>query len=526
MTGPATKPFELARLRLGIDVGGTNTDAVLMEGARVVGAVKRGTSNDIAQGVIEAVSALLAETKINPSQVARVMIGTTQFVNAFLQRRNLAITAALRISLPKSDGVPPMVCWPDDLIEKTGHHTFMTGGGAFYSGKDYRSFDEEAVAQAAHQLRDEGVQSLAISSVFAPIRPDLEERAEAIVASIAPDIAVTKSADLGGIGLVDRENAAIINASLVPFARGVVASMQGALASMGFGIKPLYSQNDGTLISGERVQAYPILTCAAGPTNSIRGAGFLTGAQDAIVLDIGGTTTDIGFLSKGFPRETSSANFIGGVRTNFRMPDVLSIAMGGGSRVTGEIGSLAIGPESVGLHLATQALVFGGSTTTATDVAVASGMVRLGDPSLVRSLRADTVQSAIQLMREKVEIAIEQMRSSAKPVDVILVGGGPILIGDELRGAARLLRPEHAGVANAVGAAIAQVSGRIDKLYDYEKGGREDALDRAKKDAIAKAVSAGAVEETVEIIDIEELPMTHMQTSAVQVRVNAVGELG
>ncbi|WOE75203.1 hydantoinase/oxoprolinase family protein [Alterisphingorhabdus coralli] len=525
MTKASNGRSSASKLRLGIDVGGTNTDAVLMDGDNVVGAVKRATSEDIAQGVIDAVTALLDETSSSPSEVSRVMIGTTQFVNAFLQRRNLARTAVLRAALPKTDGVPPKVCWPEDLLAKIGHNVHMVEGGAFYTGKDYRTLDTDAVARIAAQLVEDGVESLAISSVFAPIRPDLEEAIADIVADIAPGIAITKSADLGGVGLVDRENAAIINASLVPFAHQVVASMQGAFRDMGFAVSPLYSQNDGTLITGERAEAFPILTCAAGPTNSIRGAGFLTGSQDAVVVDIGGTTTDIGFLTKGFPRETSSANYIGGVRTNFRMPDILSIALGGGSHVKTDGDNISIGPESVGFRLTEEAMIFGGTATTATDIAVGSGLASLGDVTKVQSLPDDLLKQAVGMMQHMVEDAIDQMRSSAKPIDVILVGGGSILIGNDLRGAARLLRPEHAGVANAVGAAIAQVSGRIDKLYDYGEAGREAALERAKSDAIANAVSAGATENTVEIVDIEELPMTHMQSSAVQVRVNAVGEL-
>ena len=81
---------------------------------------------------------------------------------------------------------------------------------------------------------------------------------------------------------------------------------------------------------------YPVATFASGPTNSMRGAAFLSGLDDCAVVDIGGTTTDVGVLQHGFPREASVAVDIGGVRTNFRMPDVLSIGIGGGSRVRGE----------------------------------------------------------------------------------------------------------------------------------------------------------------------------------------------
>ena len=97
------------------------------------------------------------------------------------------------------------------------------------------------------------------------------------------------------------------------------------------------------------------MTCSAGPTNSIRGAAFLTGMQDAIVIDIGGTTSDFGFLVRGFPRETATTHLTGGVRTNFRMPDVLSIALGGGTLVRFDGDRPRLGPDSVGYQLGERA---------------------------------------------------------------------------------------------------------------------------------------------------------------------------
>ena len=114
-----------------------------------------------------------------------------------------------------------------------------------------------------------------------------------------------------------------------------------------------------------------MLTFASGPTNSIRGAAFLSGVSDAIVVDIGGTTSDVGALHKGFPRPATVAVEVGGVRTNFRMPDVFSFGLGGGSLVVDGPKGVTVGPRSVGYKLVTEALVFGGSTLTTTDIVVA-----------------------------------------------------------------------------------------------------------------------------------------------------------
>ena len=160
------------------------------------------------------------------------------------------------------------------------------------------------------------------------------------------------------------------------FTEGFAAS----LADKGVTNAEVYlSQNDGTLMTMEHARRYPILTIACGPTNSIRGASYLSRRDDAIVIDVGGTTTDLGVLAHGFPRESGVAVTIGGVRTNFRMPDVVSIGLGGGSIVrVADDGTVCVGPDSVGYEIARKALVFGGDTMTATDIAVRLGMAEVG----------------------------------------------------------------------------------------------------------------------------------------------------
>src|SRR5947207_2835191 len=121
----------------------------------------------------------------------------------------------------------------------------------------------------------------------------------------------------------------------------------------------------------EVAETYPVYSFASGPTNSMRGAAFLSRLADALVVDVGGTTTDVGALRHGFPREANNVVEVGGVRTLFRMPDLLSLGLGGGSLVT--LDPLSIGPLSVGYRLTTESRVFGGTTLTA--IAQVSGEV-------------------------------------------------------------------------------------------------------------------------------------------------------
>lgn len=515
-----TKP----KFRLGIDVGGTNTDAVLMCGKQVVAAAKSFTTSDVRSGAVSAVVKLLDNSGEDRADIEAVMIGTTQFVNAFVQRRELERVAVFRVSLPKADGVPPLTGWPDDLVAAIDPQIHMVGGGSYYTGKEYAPLDEDALRAAAAQAQADGIQAVAISANFAPMRPDIEERAAAVVRSAMPGARITLSAQVGGLGLIERENATVINASLGALSVKVIRSLVEAFAELDIKAPIYISQNDGTLISTEAAERFPILTCSAGPTNSIRGAAFLTGLEEAIVADIGGTTTDIGFLLRGFPRETTAANYIGGVRTNFRMPDVLSVGLGGGSLVKVN-GRITVGPQSVGYRLQEEGLIFGGSTLTATDIAVRAGQAQIGDASKVAHLSEPLVQGALDAIHAKIEDAVDQVKTSPKPMPLVLVGGGSILVSRPLKGASEVLRPEHAEVANAVGAAIALVSGRVDKLYDVGALGRDQALALAKSEATEAAVQAGAHQGQVEVLDIVELPMTHMRTGCVQIRVRAAGPL-
>ena len=214
---------------------------------------------------------------------------------------------------------------------------------------------------------------------------------------------------------------------------------------------------------------------------------------------------------------------LAGVRTNFRMPDTVSIPLGGGTVV--EPDPLRIGPESVGYRLTTDGRVFGGNTLTTTDVAVASGQVQVGDLQLVASVDAPLVERVMDEIQRRVETGIDRVKLSREDVPVALVGGGSILLGDRLAGASEVLRPENSGVANAIGAAIAQVGGQVERVYSLEGTGREEAIADCSAAAIARAVSAGADPPTIEVVEIDEVPLTYVPSNATRVGVKAVGDL-
>ena len=330
-------------MRIGIDVGGTNTDAVLMDGLDVLGWRKTPTTPDVGTGIIRVLRDLLGETKVAAADIRAVMIGTTHFTNAIVERRRLVPVAAIRLGLPATRSLPPLTDWPDDLAAAVGRHRYMLRGGNEFDGREIAPLDEIGVRNVARELKQKNVTAAAISSVFSPVTAEMEQRAAAIVAEEVPGIRLSLSHEIGRIGFLERENATVMNACLVDLAFAVVSSFRRALGELKVEAPFFISQNDGTLMVPEHVEKYPVLTFASGPTNSMRGAALLAGLKEAMVVDIGGTTSDVGMLIRGFPREAAVSVDIGGVRTNFRMPDVLAIGLGGGSLVRED--GARIGPE-------------------------------------------------------------------------------------------------------------------------------------------------------------------------------------
>ncbi len=514
--------------KLGIDVGGTNTDAVLInENLEIIAEIKSPTTEDVYDGIIHAIRAVCDQANIDRSKITQAMLGTTQCTNAIVERRNLTRIGLIRIGAPATMGIQPAVDWPED-IQAVVEDYVIIGGGYEYDGKEIAELDLNAAAEFFTRMKDR-VQSIAISCAFSTVRDDEEHAVAKLCREImGEEVHISISSEIGSMGLIERENATILNAALYQVAERFTEGFARSLADEGITNAKIYlSQNDGTLMTMEHARKYPILTVACGPTNSIRGASYLSRLKNAVVIDVGGTTTDLGVIQNGFPRESGVAVTIGGVRTNFRMPDIISIGLGGGSIVRQcADGSVTVGPDSVGYQITSKALVFGGDVMTATDIAVRLGMADIGDPSLVAFIDTELAEKAMEAIRTLVEESIDSMKVSSDDVDVILVGGGSIILPQKLAGTAEAAKPDHAGCANAIGSAISKVSGDYEQLIDYNVTPREQALEEAKAEATRLAIEAGAIAETVEIIEVEDVPLAYYAGNTSRVRVKAAGDLG
>ncbi|WP_336780933.1 hydantoinase/oxoprolinase family protein [Paenibacillus illinoisensis] len=513
--------------RIGIDVGGTNTDAIILnEDHQLIHAVKSPTSLDIRTGIETSLRQLLQRANIDKNQITHAMLGTTQCTNAIVERKKLAQVGVIRLGYPATASVAPYTSWPEDMVQKLSGKYALVQGGYEYDGQLLGEVDEGEITALLEEWRG-SVESIAVIGVFSSLKNDQEFHVRDLIHQMyGTEFPVSCSSLIGSVGLIERENATILNAALCKVIETTTEGFVQALEEEGISDAAVFlCQNDGTLMSVDYAKQFPILTIACGPTNSIRGASYLAKIKDTMVLDVGGTTSDIGVLQDGFPRESSVAVEVGDIRTNFRMPDIISVGLGGGSIVRSENGKITVGPDSVGYRIGQEALVFGGSTLTTTDIAVRLGLADVGDQSLVAHLDEDFAKQVQGEIAAIIEQTIDKMKTSSGDVELVLVGGGSVVIPDTIRGVSHMIKPENGGVANAIGACIAQISGQYEQIYIYSTEPREAALRDAREKAVKQAVLAGADPATVELVEVEETPLAYHPGNATRLRVKVVGNM-
>ncbi|KAI5284431.1 hypothetical protein KEM55_001069, partial [Ascosphaera atra] len=284
---------------------------------------------------------------------------------------------------------------------------FYLDGGLEIDGRNIADINREQIVEATKQIRDAGIKTVAVVGVFSPLDAELSQEAECkkIMLEVEPSLSIVCSAAIGSVGLLERENATILNASILPLARKTVRAFCHAMKELELDCPLFLTQNDGTLTDAVTAAEYPIKTFASGPTNSLTGAAYLaavdkgaaTSDTQVLVMDVGGTTSDIcALLPSGFPRKAPNFVEVGGVRTAFSIPEVLSVGLGGGSRVRVDesLDTVTVGPDSVGYRLGQDAFVFGGSVMTTTDVVVASKRADVGDAKKVEHIPTDVLSRA------------------------------------------------------------------------------------------------------------------------------------
>ncbi|RTE84476.1 hypothetical protein BHE90_000983 [Fusarium euwallaceae] len=560
---PSRIEEQTATYRIGVDVGGTNTDAVLvsLDPVSILASHKAPTTADITTGITNAVRTVIDASGVSLSSIGCVVIGTTHFVNAVVQRSaTLQRVSVVRLCGGPNEGfgreLPPFIDFSTDLRSKIEAPSYFCHGGYQISGEEISPLDEAEIERVAELLIEAGDTNIVISGMYSPMDHTQESRAAEILMKRMTELKggklkprVTMSHQVSQLGFLARENAAILNATLRPLAEQTIRGFQTAIRDI-FKNEPcvLYlTQNDGSVLKAADAIELPIRTFNSGPTNSIRGGEFLWRAamesegngkanrEDAlVVVDIGGTTSDSGLLlANGLPMMSSVTSFVGGVRTNFALPAVESIGLGGGSivRDLGN-GELTVGPDSVALELLTKAKIFGGEYLTSSDIAVASNPDNNpfkavgGDINRLSDIPKEVLDKAQVTMRQSLEQLIDRTKIQKGAVDVLIVGGGALIVDtkQEWNGVRAIRTVKGGEVANAVGAAISRVSAVVDTVVDTTNQTVKQAQEKVRALAIEKTMSQGAKKETVDVAEFTILPIQYADGKA-RIIARAIGEL-
>lgn len=500
---------------IGVDIGGTNTDAVLVdEHQKILSAIKTATTDDIQHGFQTALIQLLEKSLIELDQIAGVFVGTTHATNAIVQRKDLYRVGVIRIAGHYPEMLPSGFSWPEDLKDAVIGHTETIGGGFECDGEIITPICLSEARNAIENLLESQAESIAIIGVFSPLNGAQEEQVARLIREIAGnDFPISLSHTIGGIGFIERENAAILNAALKRVMHCGFSNLKTVILNLGLKCPLMLTQNDGSLISLDQAIEYPILTIGAGSVNSFIGGAKLAGLDHAIVVDIGGTSTDVGMVQNGFLQRCRDTTNIGGIMLNFSMPNVLSIGLGGGSIV--KLDPISIGPASTAQNLRTESIAFGGSKLTLTDVALSMGIMKILETDLSQVKISSTLGHIVfDQVKAQIQELVLKIQGKFKDIPIVYVGGGAALFQESTM--------PYFDVANAYGAALANISGTVDTVISLKN--RKKTLKDLHETARQNAIVHGADRTTLRLVDQQLIPYSYIPNQITRVIVRYSGQ--
>lgn len=416
--------------RIGVDVGGTFTDVVLvLPDGRVLLNKTTTTPSDAGQGVAAGIARVLADSGLDPSDVTEIVHGTTVASNTILQksgaRTGLLTTMGFRdvleIGRIRTPGMFDLA-WskPEPLVPRRWR--LEVTGRIAADGSEVTPLDEAAVRIAAKTFVDEGVEAVAICFINSYVEPRHELRAHAILREVAPALMLTASCEvLPEIKEYERTSTAVVNAYLLPAMRSYLSRLTGRLATLGLHAPVQVMASSGGMIGLAIARALPVFAVGSGPAGGVAGAARLSGpfhpvgtdriAADFIVFDMGGTTAKAALIEGGKPALVTEYEFRDGISSPSRFTkgagymlkvpaiDIAEVGSGGGSIARVDAGGLLqVGPISAGGNPGPACYGLGNDRPTVTDANVVLGLL---NPSELAggSLRIDPTLAAQAIER-------------------------------------------------------------------------------------------------------------------------------
>ena len=483
---------------VGVDVGGTFTDAVLVgaDGRLTIAKVATRPS-DIASGLVDALQTVLARASVAPGTVSYLAHGTTTATNAIVQRRfartALITNEGFRDVLEIGTQMRPRVydLWtpqPRPVVER--EDAFGLPGRLASGGVELRPLDEAALAEVAAELGRRGIEAVAVVFLHAFANDAHEREAARVLAQVLPGVPISLSSRVAPeFREYLRASTTALNASLLPLVGGYVRALSERVAAEGIEVPLHLMQSNGGVATADVAAELPVALAASGPAAGVIGSarlGAMVGEQDLLTFDMGGTTADVALVVAGRP-QLRFASEHGGLPVNLPQIDLLSIGAGGGSIARVDtFGALTVGPQSAGAVPGPAAYGMGGEDATVTDAHAVLGTLGVeralgsGQTQLDRDLARDAVRRGVA---EPLGLSIEdaaaavlrvanatmaralRLVSVARGHDprrlalVALGGAGPLHacdIADEL-GAPRVLVPRFPGITAALGLLVSDI---------------------------------------------------------------------
>jgi N-methylhydantoinase A/oxoprolinase/acetone carboxylase beta subunit len=464
---------------LGIDIGGTHTDAVCLSGRDILSTAKTPTGDDLVGSIMEALGSL----GIKYSRVKRVVLSTTLSTNAIVEKKY----AKTGMIVSAGPGI-----YPGHYFLTDSFH--LVQGAIDHRGREYVTIDQQEVLRASRHMKGSGIEGVGIVSKFSVRNPAHESFIASLLKDDFPFVCQGHTMS-GSLNFPRRINTTYFNVAVMPVQERFVSAVQKALAHLGVNAPLFFLKADGGTYASSAANRLPVETILSGPAASMMGALALTKKPEgtALVLDVGGTTTDIGILLDGIPILEPKGVDIDGRKTLVRGLKVVSVGAGGDSCVWEQDGELRVGPARSG-----PPACMGGVVPTPMDVFAVRGEFTEGDAGksidALSPLGDDLGMDISRLNSEIISTIVENIRKAAKefvdevnshpvytihemlhpdivqPQRVILIGGPARLLKPYIEASLKMECevPEHAMVANALGAALARTTAQITLVADTQ----------------------------------------------------------
>lgn len=539
---------------IGLDVGGTHTDVVLIGAKGVVRDVKVPTDQSNLFGTVLTGLKRVAND-IAPETITRAVFSTTLTTNAVVQKK----FPPVGIIVTSGPGIDPE-------FYRTGDHYYPVSGAMDHRGREIEPVDLDEINKIAQSLKSQDVRYVGVVGKFSVRNATHELTIEKALHGKFEKIFLSHEIS-GHLNFPRRIATTYLNAAVYPIHKDFFSAVQQSLEDMGFQFPIRILKPDGGTMNFAASIDYPGHTMLSGPAASVMGAiSHAAPDSESLVLDIGGTTTDMAILIKGVPMLDPMGIELAGFKTLIRAMQTRSIGLGGDSLVAINNGQLTIGPERLG-----PAMAFGGSHPTPTDALAVLGKLPggnrdaaiVGIKPIAKALDKTVEEAAHYIFDEACKIIMSEARDmidqinskpvytvhellegyKVKPMEILVLGGPAPLFSEYLQPhtKANVRVVPNWKVANAIGAAMARTTcevtlfadtqlGRatapeesfseaIDKRFDSQK-----AADMALKLLKEKALQMGAIENNIEMEVIENLQFNMVRgffTTGKNIRVKA-----